>query len=86
MDGEKKIFGWVEGEFLKRFPEGGGKRMCVFWRVVGFLVNNFYVQGLYLWLPASRRNRSFPAICQAHIKTVLNSRTPFLCGHVSCTA
>ena len=25
-------------------------QICAFWCVVGFLMNNFYMQGSYLWL------------------------------------
>ena len=36
--------------------------------VVRFFINGFYmhVQGSYLWLPGSRRNCLFPAICLAN--------------------
>ena len=72
MDGQK-FFLVCGGPFLECFPQGGGKRICAFLWVVGFLINNICMQGLYLWLPVSRRDRSFPAICHVHIKNSLIS-------------
>ena len=52
--------GWMEffftvggGVLLKYFLEGVGEPICAFQSVVGFLINNFYMQGLSLWLPTS---------------------------------
>ena len=44
---EGNFFRCEEGYFFKCFLDGGGKRTCAFQGVVGFLMNNFYMQGLY---------------------------------------
>ena len=65
---------------------GGGSEFCAsFQWVVGVLMNNFYMQDLYLWLPIFRRNLSFPAICQAHSQKVPIFKQHYFCGRVLCT-
>ena len=56
------------GVFLKCFLEGEGKANLCFLVGDRVLISTSYMHGLYLWLPALKRNRLFPRICVTHIK------------------